>query len=158
MADNVEIHNKTGITVKTGGSKEFHYNDEDLERIRSDDTTTKGFKEALALDYYIKYPQDSSTMNDLKKYKKFFKIKYKIFNKKEEPIKKLNININIQYKKIKSYIYRPLLSFDCSESFEEELPISKYRIIISKRYFFFLKKKTIEEIDLTKNISKEIIL
>lgn len=98
MADNVEIHNKTGITVKTGGSKEFHYTNEDLERIHSDDSTTREFKEALALHYYVKDPEDILTTNDLKKYKKFFKIKYKVFNKKKESIKKLHVDINIRYK------------------------------------------------------------
>lgn len=155
MADNIEKHDKTGITVKTKGLKEFHYTQEDLKRIRAQDSP---FKESLALWYYIKNPQDIQTKTQLKKYMKFFKVKYKVFNKKKEPTKKFHVDINIRYKKTKSYRYISLLSFDCSENLQTELPTSKYRIIFSRRRFILFKKKLVEEIDLTKNMSKEIIL
>ena len=51
----VETHNRRGITVHTGGVKEFFYVREDLERISSEDTESSiAFKKALK-EIYHKY-------------------------------------------------------------------------------------------------------
>ena len=60
--------------ANTGGTKEFHYTDEDLERIRNTDTkSTREFKDAL---------REWREKQEYKKMSFFSKIKFKLFKKK----------------------------------------------------------------------------
>lgn len=149
-----EEHTPKGLKIITGGLKEFLYSNRDLERIEGNDTEyTKAFKKSYWLERYFAN-SDKEAKTKLRKYAQFYKVTFRVMNKQHEPIKRFHIDIEYELSKDN---YRNIFSEDCSESFSNRLPNTKYRVTITRKILLLFKKRQVEEFELTKNLTKEII-